>query len=204
MAFTADEPHSECASFSDLTTQISEFESQHPQVEIIYVNPPFEPEEQLRLIFNKIRDAEPEKANLLQDVVTRGFGGDWSLFAQFMQKLQQALPSDTSVAIRGSTVTGHNWSDDKPFDALGHGTSDLDIVLIGEQVMSEWAPNAFYIPEVNTMPLSDKMPDIAPRLNPVRVELQKMVGRPVNIQAMSKWFLELRHHLLGQPYLLLD
>jgi hypothetical protein len=204
IAFTADKSHSESASFSDLTAEISEFEYQHPQVEIIYVGPPFEPKEQFRLIFNKIHDDEPEKANLLQDVVARGFGGDWSLFTRFMQELQKALPPDTNIALRGSAVTGHSWTDNKPFDALGSGTSDLDIVLIGEQVMSEWAPNAFYIPQVNTMPLSDEMPDIAPSLNPVRVELQKMIGRPVNIQAMSKWFLELRYRLLGQLYLILD
>jgi hypothetical protein len=204
MAFTADEPYPEGTSFRDLTTQISEFESQHPEVEIIYVGPPFEPKKQLRLLFDKIHAIEPEKSDLLQDVVARGFGDDWSVFTRFMPKLQEALPSDTSVAIRGSTVTGHSWGDDRPFDGLGAGSSDLDIVLIGEQVMSEWAPNAFYIPEVNTMPLSDKMPDIAPSLNPIRVELQEMVGRPVNIQAMSKWFLELRRHLLGQPDLILD
>lgn len=120
-----------------------------------------------------------------------------------MQELRSALPPGTRVAIRGSTLTGRSWSTGRPFDALGPGTSDLDLVLIGKEAMAKWSSKAFYIPGVNTMPLSDKMPDIAPALNPVRVALQQMVGRPVNFQAMPQWFLELRRLILGQPYMVL-
>lgn len=38
--------------------------------------------------------------------------------------------------------------------------------------MSQWSANAFYVPGINTMPLSDKMSHIAPTLNHVRQALQ--------------------------------
>lgn len=69
--------------------------------------------------------------------------------------------------------------------------------------MAEWKPEAFYFPNVNTMPLSDHSPDIAPALNAVREELQAMVGRPVNMQAMQPWFLDMRADLQGTPYVFL-
>jgi len=138
----------------------------------------------------------------LQGVIERGFGGNQELYKQFIKQLHSALPSGTRIAIRGSSLTGQSWKTGRPFDALGPGTSDLDIVLIGRQAMSQWSLNAFYIRGINTMPLSDKMPNIAPALNPIRQTLQQMVGRPVNIQAMPRWFLELRKFVHNQSYLI--
>jgi hypothetical protein len=59
---------------------------------------------------------------------------------------------------------------------------------------------AYYIPKLHTKPLGDKDPAIAPALNPVRCELQKLVGRPVNFQATSNLILFARDVLFGQPY----
>ncbi|MBC7910237.1 MAG: hypothetical protein H7Y30_07040, partial [Pyrinomonadaceae bacterium] len=51
-----------------------------------------------------------------------------------------------------------------------------------------------------TKPLGDKAPTIAPALNPLRLRLQRMVGRPVNIQATSNMILFARDVLFSQPY----
>jgi hypothetical protein len=189
---------------SDLGVYLAQLESKYLEVEIVYVGPPFTPRQQLRRVFSTLYRDEPEKVDLLEDIVARGFAENWALFARFMQKLESVLPTGTRVGVRGSVVTGHSWTDGTPFDARGPGTSDLDLVLVGEEIMCEWRSDAFYIPEVNTMPLGDEMPDAAPRLNPVRVELQRMIGRPLHIQAMTEWYLDLRYYLLGQPYLFLD
>jgi hypothetical protein len=188
--------------FEGMAGHIAELDTRHPDTEIIYLGPPFDRVRRITSILSTAH--EPETDQLLQQTIERGFKGDWALFARFMQKLQTALPVDTRVALRGSAVTGESYPGRQPFDVKGPGTSDLDVVLMSESAMAEWKPEAFFFPNVNTMPLSDEMPDIAPRLNPVRVELQQMVGRPVNIQAMQKWFLDMRSELQGTPYVFLD
>ena len=59
------------------------------------------------------------------------------------------------------------------------------------------------MPKGHSKPLSDKDPDIAPALVPLREDLQRMVGRPVNIQATRDFVQHLRGDLIGQPYLTL-
>ena len=133
-------------------------------------------------------------------IVRLGFGGDAKRFEQFCEKLRAGLPPGTGVALRGSVVTAERWEDGAPFDADGPGTSDLDVTLVGSKVMDFWSEDAFYIPALHTKPLGDKDPDIAPALNPLREKLQRMVGRPVNIQATTNIILYARDVLLGQPY----
>jgi hypothetical protein len=41
-----------------------------------------------------------------------------------------------------------------PFDADGLGTSDLDVTLIGAGAMELFKPTAFFVPGVNSRPLS--------------------------------------------------
>ncbi|MBD0326777.1 MAG: hypothetical protein ICV68_10110 [Pyrinomonadaceae bacterium] len=53
---------------------------------------------------------------------------------------------------------------------------------------------------LHTKPLGDKNPDIAPALNPLRLKLQRMVGRPVNFQATSNFILFARDVIFDQPY----
>ncbi len=192
------------ASLRNMSERIAALNERYPNTEIVYLGPPFDRVHRITAILATAHQQAPELDSRLQGVVERGFKGDWALFARFMEKLQAALPVDTRVALRGSVVTGTNYHTGQPFDAKGTGTSDLDLVLMGEQAMAEWKPEAFFFPNVNTFPLSDEMPDTAPHLNPTRVKLQAMVNRPVNIQAMQKWFLDMRSELQGTPYVFLD
>ena len=143
--------------------------------------------------------ASEMRANL----VRLAFGGDESKLQHFCTHLTQLLPADTAGVMRGSSVTGVRWEDGTPFDAEGPGTSDLDLTLVGGEVVDWFDPGAFYIPGVHSMPLCDENPDVAPRLVELRNELTAMVGRPVNIQATKDWIMFLRERLMGQPYLTL-
>lgn len=133
-------------------------------------------------------------------IIRLGFGGDKGRFEKFCQMLREDLPQGTGVALRGSVVTAERWEDGSPFDADGHGTSDLDVTLIGDKVMEYWDADAYYIPALHTKPLGDKDPAIAPRLNPLRRALQELAGRPVNFQATSNLILYARDVLMNQPY----
>jgi len=133
-------------------------------------------------------------------IVTLAFGGDERLFIAFYRKLQQGLPEGTGIVVRGSVVTNKRHEDGAPFDSLGKGTSDIDVTLVGKKVMEAWNESSFYIPGLHTKPLCDKDPDAAPSLNELRTAVQKLVGRPVNIQATSSLVLYARDVLFGEPY----
>jgi hypothetical protein len=97
-----------------------------------------------------------------------------------------------------------SYTTGEPFDVRGRGTSDLDIVLIGEEAMAAWAPEAFYLPGVNSQPLDDAAPGVATAaLEAARETAQHIAGRPVALQAMARWFLDLRSALQGTPYVVL-
>jgi hypothetical protein len=179
-------------------------EEAFPSVEILYAGPPFPRGADMERFLKTVREEEPVAADRLKRVVKLGFKGDWDLFAAFMETLQAALPPETRVAMRGSSVTGVNHLTGAPFDRAGPGTSDLDLTLVGEAPLSRWHLDGFYIPGALTMPLGDEDPGFAPWLEPTRRTLQRMVGRPLHIQAMSWWLLEVRRGLLGMPYLFLD
>jgi hypothetical protein len=100
-------------------------------------------------------------------------------------------------------VTGVRYADGAPFDADGEGTSDLDLTLVGAKVINLFNLDGFYVPMIHSRPLSDKDPDIAPALIPLRENLQRMVNRPVNIQATRDFVMFLRGDVIGQPYLTL-
>jgi hypothetical protein len=143
---------------------------------------------------------EMTEAEIRSRIITLGFGGDERLFIAFYRKLQQGLPEGTGIVLRGSVVTNERHEDGAPFDSLGVGTSDLDVTVVGPKVMEMWDSSAYYIPGLHTKPLCDKDPDIAPNLKPLRESLQKMVGRPVNMQATSSLVLYGRDVLFGEPY----
>ena len=136
-------------------------------------------------------------------VIRLAFGGDEGRFKEFCEVVRGAIPEETTVVLRGSSVTGERYDDGAPFDADGPGTSDLDLTLVGTEILGEYILDGFYLPGVHTKPLSDKDPDIAPKLVPLRDRLMKMVGRPVNIQATRDIWMSLRGDWLGQPYLTL-
>ena len=136
-------------------------------------------------------------------VIKLAFGGDESKFKEFCEVVCQHIPPETCVVLRGSSVTGERYDDGAPFDADGPGTSDLDLTLVGNEILGEYILDGFYLPGVHTKPLSDKDPDIAPNLVPLRERLMGMVNRPVNIQATRDIWMRLRGDWLGQPYLTL-
>jgi len=67
-------------------------------------------------------------------------------------------------------------------------------------VRQYWREDAYYIPALHTKPLCDEDPGIAPALNPLREELQKLVRRPVNFQATANLILYARDVLFDEPY----
>ena len=137
----------------------------------------------------------------IEERITRlAFDGDALRFREFVAKLKAGLPAGTGVALRGSVVTNKRWEDGQPFDAGGRGTSDLDVTLIGAKVMEFWNADAYYIPGLHTKPLCDKDPGVAPALNPLREELQKLAERPVNFQATANFILYSRDVLFDEPF----
>jgi hypothetical protein len=143
---------------------------------------------------------EMSESEIRSRIVTLAFDGDERLFIAFYRKLQQGLPEGTGIVVRGSVVTNQRHEDGAPFDSQGKGTSDIDVTVVGKKVMEAWNENSFYIPGLHTKPLCDKDPNAAPALNELRTAVQKMVGRPVNIQATSSLVLYARDVLFGEPY----
>lgn len=137
------------------------------------------------------------------NVIRLAFAGSNDRLEEFCRIVREAIPENTGVVLRGSAVTGVRWNDKAPFDADGPGTSDLDLTLVGEEVLGLFKLTGFFVPGVHSRPVSKDDPDIAPDLVPLRERLMKMVGRPVNIQATRDFVMYLRGDLLGQPYLTL-
>jgi hypothetical protein len=133
-------------------------------------------------------------------IIRLAFDGDPLRYKEFKATLKAGLPDGTGVALRGSVITNKKWEDGRPFDADGRGTSDLDVTLIGDAAMEFWNDDAYYIPGLHTKPLCDEDPDVAPSLNPLREELQKIAGRPVNFQATANIILYSRDVLFDEPY----
>ena len=147
----------------------------------------------------ELTDAD-KYANLLRLV----FDGDEARFRTFCDVVRSAVPHGTTIVVRGSAVTGQRWKDGAAFDARGPGTSDLDLTLVGNEATQLFNLTGFYIPVIHSRPLSDKDPDIAPALVPLRERLMEMIGRPVNIQATQEFVMAVRADVMGQPYLVLD
>ena len=152
-----------------------------------------------------VKNATDEMRELSEDeirerVIQRGFGGDRERFEMFVEALREALPDDVSVVLRGSAVIGLRWEDGAPFDADGPGTSDLDLTLVGGDMLKLWSDDAFYIPKLHTAPLNDDTPHVCPSLVPLRRALCRIAGRPVNIQATSSLVQYARDVLFDQPY----
>jgi hypothetical protein len=145
-----------------------------------------------------VKDMNDEEVE--QRVIRLAFDGDALRYREFCAKLKAGLPEGTGVALRGSVVTNKRWENGEPFDSAGRGTSDVDVTLVGDKVMEYWNEGAFYIPALHTKPLCDEDPGIAPALNPLREELQKLAGRPVNFQATANLILYARDVLFDEPY----
>ena len=137
------------------------------------------------------------------NVVRLAFHGDEHLFDEFVRIIRESVPEAECAVLRGSAITGERWKNGAPFDHDGPGTSDLDVTLVGAEVLRYYSVTGYWIPGIHSRPLSEKDPDIAPELVPLRERLMGMVHRPVNIQGTRDWVQYLRGELLGQPYLTL-
>ena len=137
------------------------------------------------------------------NVVRLAFDNDEAKLQAFIDAVAAAIPPGTGVVLRGSAVTGRRWKDGAVFDAEGPGTSDLDLTLVGDEVIGLYKVTGFFVPGVHSRPISKDDPDIAPELTPLRERLMAMVHRPVNIQATRDFVMYVRGELLGQPYLVL-
>ena len=148
-------------------------------------------------------DSELTDAEKRANVLRLAFDGDEEKFEAFLRVIRQEIPPGTGAVLRGSAVTGQRWNDGARFDADGVGTSDLDLTLVGDEVIGLFTVTGFFVPGVHSRPLSDDDPNIAPALIPLRETLMTMTGRPVNIQATRKAAMRFRGETLGQPYLTL-
>lgn len=136
---------------------------------------------------------------ILERVIRLAFGGDRERYDRFIRTIREAIPPDVQVIMRGSAVTGVRWRTDVPFDADGPGTSDIDLTLIGGEMVKLF--DVHYIPGLHTAPLSDDHPDASVILMPLREALTSIAGRPVNIQASADLLQFLRDVVMSQPYL---
>jgi predicted nucleotidyltransferase len=143
------------------------------------------------------------EAEKRRNVVELAFGGEEQRLEEFIAIVRAEIPPGTAVILRGSAVTGRRWRDQAPFDADGPGTSDLDLTLVGDEVIGLFKVTGFFVPGVHSRPVSEDDPDIAPELIPLRETLMVLTGRPVNIQASRDIVIKLRGGLLDQPYLTL-
>jgi len=142
---------------------------------------------------------QPESADATRERVIRlAFGGDRARYDEFIRTLREAIPPDVSVILRGSAVTGTRWGDKVPFDHDGPGTSDLDLTLIGGDMVKHF--DVFYIPGLHSAPLSDEHPDASQTFVPLRSALCRIARRPVNIQATTDRVQFLRDVVMNQPY----
>ena len=154
--------------------------------------------EQVKAATEQMRELSDDQ--LRERVVQLAFDGDRDRFELFVNAVKEALPDDVAVLLRGSAVIGVRWEDGAPFDADGPGTSDLDITLVGGDMLKLWSEDAFYIPKLHTAPLNDETPNSCPSLVPLRRALCKIAARPVNIQATASVVQYVRDVLFDQPY----
>jgi hypothetical protein len=144
----------------------------------------------------------PEGQRIIRERVTKlAFGGDADRFDEFVRTIREATPDDAEVILRGSSVTGHKWGSDKPFDADGPGTSDLDVTFVGGDMIALFS--SFHIPGIHSVPLSEEHPFASTALLPLRKRLCSMVHRPVNLQATTSLVQYVRDIVMDQPYLVL-
>jgi hypothetical protein len=147
-------------------------------------------------------DTTEESQDVIRERVTRlAFGGDPRRLDAFVRVLDEATPPGVEVILRGSSVTGHKWMSDEPFDADGPGTSDLDVTFVGGGMVTLF--REFHIPEIHSVPFGEAHPFAAPALGNLRKQLCAMVNRPVNIQATTSFVQYLRDVVMDQPYLVL-
>jgi hypothetical protein len=146
--------------------------------------------------------SDPESQRTIRERVTQlAFADDPRRFDDFVRALSEETPAGVQVILRGSSVTGHKWGSDEPFDADGPGTSDLDVTFVGGGMVTLF--REFHIAGIHSVPLSEEHPFASPPLGALRKRLCAMTGRPVNLQATTSLVQYLRDVVMDQPYLVL-
>jgi hypothetical protein len=146
--------------------------------------------------------SDPDSQREIRERVIRlAFGGDPRRFDEFLRVLSDATPDGVDVILRGSSVTGHKFDSDAPFDADGPGTSDLDVTFVGGDMVSLFRD--FHIPGIHSAPLSEAHPFASTALAPLRKRLCAMTQRAVNLQATTSLVQYVRDVTMDQPYLVL-
>ncbi len=188
---------------ANLSAWVSNRVHQQPGVFVHVVGTPPARPPSFSEIIAELHPPDSSDPQLLTAAIERAFNGDTARFGEFVKALQGGVPRGTQLALRGSAIQGHAYRTEEPFDAKGPGTSDLDVVLFGDEAMAAWHDDGYVVRGVNTLPLSDTTAWLAPSLDPARREAQSIARRPVSLQAMAPWFLDLRAALQVQPYVLL-
>src|SRR6476619_5773432 len=150
----------------------------------------------------QLTDHDPESQPAIRERVTQlAFGGDPRRVEEFVRVLGEATPAGVEGILRGTSITGHKWGSDEPFDHDGPGTSDLDVTFVGGDMVMLF--REFHIPGIHSVPLSEQHPFASPQLGPLRQRLCEMTGRPVNLQATTSLVQNVRDATMDQPYLVL-
>jgi len=145
---------------------------------------------------------EPNTQSEMRECVTKlAFGGDPQRFDEFVRVIDEATPDGVEVILRGSSITGHKFGSDEPFDGDGPGTSDLDVTFVGGDMVTLF--REFHIPGIHSVPLSEEHPFASHSLGPLRKKLCEMTGRAVNLQATTSLVQNVRDATMDQPYLVL-
>src|SRR5829696_4461542 len=139
----------------------------------------------------------PEEA-VRDRIVRLAFDSDQERYELFVNAIRDVVPADVKVVLRGSAVTGKRWADGKPFDDEGPGTSDLDLTLVGRDMVKCFTE--YYIPGLHSVPLSEAHPDASHVFLPLRRALCELANRPVNIQATVDFVQYARDLLFDQPF----
>lgn len=143
-----------------------------------------------------------ESQDQIRERVTQlAFKGDKNRYNEFIDELSKSTPDGVQVILRGSSITGHKWGSDEPFDHGGPCTSDLDVTFVGGDMVSLFS--SFHIAGIHSVPLSDAHPFASTALGPLRQRLCAMTGRPVNLQATTSFVQYVRDIVMDQPYLIL-
>ena len=88
----------------------------------------------------------PSEPEMRANVIRLGFGGDEFLFKEFCAIVRAAVPEANAAVLRGSSITGYRWKDGAQFDSDGPGTSDLDLTLVGSEVLKYYSLTGYWVP----------------------------------------------------------
>ena len=184
--------------------EVAEIRRAHPTLDVQAIGfDGTDPDAAARIV-SSLQAEQPVDGSVADAALARVFGDRPDDLGPFLAAIRSGLPADTGLYLRGSAVNGESYETGRPFDARGPHTSDLDLVAVGDEASRLWVDEAKLLGGVNTLPLCDGSEWVAPALDPARRSAQAIVERPVSVQSMAVWFLDLRVAVQGQAYISLD